>query len=82
MTGRTDTRTAVMGVLIIVVFALLGLFTLVFAGRAVSSARFGRALRAEFPYVEEESPVAPLRSGSATDVLSPAPSPKAMRDVG
>jgi hypothetical protein len=76
-----------MGVLMIVVFAILGALALVFAGRAVSSARFNRALRAEveildFLYVEEESSVAPLRSGSATDVLRPSPSPKAMRDVG
>ncbi len=79
-----------MGVLMIVVFAILGAFALVFAGRAVSSARFNRALRAEVEilyveedlYVEEESSVAPLRSGSATDVLRPSPSPSAMRDVG
>jgi flagellar basal body-associated protein FliL len=73
-----------MGVLMIVVFAILGALALVFAGRAVSSARFNRALRAEVEvlYVEEESFVAPLRSGSATDVLRPSPSPKAMRDVG
>ena len=44
--------------LVAVVFIGVGAFALVFAGRAVSCARFNRALRAQHVEVEGASPVA------------------------
>ena len=59
-----------MRMFVIVLLASLGVFSLVFVGRAVSCARFNRALRSYEPPVERPPMRPPISSESGTNVVN------------